>query len=189
MSSKIISSEIVAVVNSLHNLLQPKPSDTKNGPGDEREIVHPPRKLSKTGRGTGTGSDEDTGSSEESDREATPLDDPGSDEEADGSGWESGSIHSPHDDQAFAGSSSDSDEDNFSDNPSTSIARKGADSKQLLAKKDHSEKSATSSTFLPSLAVGYTRGDSDASDFSDGEAGAADGGPRKNRRGQRARRA
>ena len=48
-------------------------------------------------------------------------------------------------------------------------------------------RNAAESTFLPSLAVGFTRGDSD-SDWSDGEANVADG-VRKNRRGQRARRA
>lgn len=44
------------------------------------------------------------------------------------------------------------------------------------------------SNFLPSLAVGYTRGDSDASEWSDIDA-QVDEAPRKNRRGQRARKA
>ncbi|EKM60402.1 uncharacterized protein PHACADRAFT_246291 [Phanerochaete carnosa HHB-10118-sp] len=44
------------------------------------------------------------------------------------------------------------------------------------------------SKFLPSLAVGFTRGDSDESDLSDAEVARAEGGARKNRRGQRARR-
>lgn len=48
-------------------------------------------------------------------------------------------------------------------------------------------KATAESTFLPSLSVGFTRGDSDASDLSDEEVKVAD--MRKNRRGQRARRA
>jgi hypothetical protein len=46
---------------------------------------------------------------------------------------------------------------------------------------------AAESTFLPSLAVGFVRGNSD-SEWSDSEAKVADN-ERKNRRGQRARRA
>lgn len=47
---------------------------------------------------------------------------------------------------------------------------------------------AGESTFLPSLSVGFIRGNSD-SDWSDGEADIADIPQRKNRRGQRARKA
>jgi hypothetical protein len=48
------------------------------------------------------------------------------------------------------------------------------------------------STFIPTLAVGYTRGDSSASDWSGGDGSddeKIDPKPRKNRRGQRARKA
>jgi hypothetical protein len=45
------------------------------------------------------------------------------------------------------------------------------------------------STFLPSLAVGFTRGDPEDSDWSDGELRQTEGTFKKNRRGQRARRA
>jgi len=48
---------------------------------------------------------------------------------------------------------------------------------------------AGESTFLPSLAVGYTRGDSSASEWSGDGRDTIDPSPRKNRRGQRARKA
>jgi hypothetical protein len=63
-------------------------------------------------------------------------------------------------------------------------------SKQQKIVESHVEEDYSS--FLPSLAVGYTRGDSDASDWSGDDANSVTGRaivPRKNRRGQRARQA
>ena len=56
---------------------------------------------------------------------------------------------------------------------------------------DDDDAALTSSRFLPSLNVGFTRGESDVSDWSGAEddANAVDGKQRKNRRGQRARKA
>ncbi|KAH9936304.1 Bud-site selection protein [Fomitopsis serialis] len=121
-------------------------------------------------------------------------------------GWESGSV----DDTAVIGgragnkATAVSDEDvgglsEASDSSDTSLSpaakrRKQLDHKASAAQavpkdpKGKSKASAAESTFLPSLSVGFTRGDSDVSDWSDEEANAADGA-RKNRRGQRARRA
>lgn len=72
-------------------------------------------------------------------------------------------------------------------------------SKQLAASKDAkpiAKKSklepAAASTFLPSLSTGFTLGDSDAEDdfpLSDGEQPDPEASQRRNRRGQRARRA
>jgi len=64
--------------------------------------------------------------------------------------------------------------------------------KQRKTVESHMEEEEDYSSFLPSLAVGYTRGDSDASDWSSDDANSVTGGaiaPRKNRRGQRARQA
>lgn len=55
---------------------------------------------------------------------------------------------------------------------------------------EHSQVRPTASTFLPALNVGYTRGDSDASSVDDSTCDRVDREMgRKNRRGQRARRA
>lgn len=61
-------------------------------------------------------------------------------------------------------------------------------SKQKPSAVAESSNPTSGSTFLPSLAVGFIRGDSD-SEWSDGEAAAGDLPQRKNRRGQRARKA
>jgi hypothetical protein len=78
-------------------------------------------------------------------------------------------------------------EDNNSD---ISDANTTADDRRNLPVKAKAKTtaSAAQSTFLPSLSVGYTRGDSPDSAWSDGEQ-VADGPLKKNRRGQRARRA
>lgn len=96
--------------------------------------------------------------------------DAGSDEEGDDDGWESGSVHSdaaPPPKKAAA---------------TTKSATKSAATKPTPAP----TKTSTASQFLPSLAVGYVRGGSSDSEVEDVEEA---GGERKNRRGQRARRA
>ncbi|OCH91840.1 Bud-site selection protein [Obba rivulosa] len=119
------------------------------------------------------------------------------DEEADDVGWESGSINEgpaarPPQNASSEVESSDSDDevdeessDSETRPPPQKVPRQSAAGKDTKGK---SKATGAESTFLPSLSVGFTRGDSDASDFSDTEAKAADD-VRKNRRGQRARRA
>lgn len=114
------------------------------------------------------------------------------DEEVDDAGWESGSIHGGS--SAESGESDDEDPlsevngDEQSLRPSASSGPdlKASSSSKAAQSQPDKPKKAGESTFLPSLAVGFTRGDSDASDFSDDDADVA---PKKNRRGQRARRA
>ncbi|TFY60499.1 hypothetical protein EVJ58_g5122 [Rhodofomes roseus] len=122
-----------------------------------------------------------------------------------GDGWESGSVDDTADNRERVaaqgaalsdGDDSDTDSSEVSDassSPATKRRRQldlKAATAQATAKdlKGKSKASAAESTFLPSLSVGFTRGDSDASDWSDAETNVADG-VRKNRRGQRARRA
>lgn len=89
--------------------------------------------------------------------------------------WESGSV----DDIEHAGN----DNDDIESSPSRKQTKQPS-SLSLSGSHDLSS-SAAASVFLPSLSVGYIRGDSDSDvDPSDGET-AAPG--RKNRRGQRAR--
>jgi len=103
--------------------------------------------------------------------------------------WESGSVRSGanvvgHEDSSSTDNSGteeeeeDSDEDN--EKPPPRPTRKESALPQAKSK------ALAESTFLPSLSVGFIRGDSD-SEWSDSEAKTAD--IRKNRRGQRARRA
>jgi hypothetical protein len=129
------------------------------------------------------------------------TDDEESEEEdvaADDAGWESGSISGGDDDIA----SDSGDED------AISIARPSKKSKSQPKEKEPKSKTKsktksepapskrlTSSTFLPSLSTGFTRGGSDDSDPDDdtGEGlediiGKGRTGERKNRRGQQARR-
>lgn len=106
--------------------------------------------------------------------------------------WESGSVNDPlsSSDGECTGESKTSVEprsllpaENSRENEKGSAKLK---SKPLKGK---DSAAATQSTFLPSLSVGYIRGSSE-SDWSGGEdAEDLSGGVRKNRRGQRARRA
>jgi hypothetical protein len=133
-------------------------------------------------------------------------DDEGEEVEADDAGWESGSISGDDDDDedgdrpsrfrlsnSFSGS--DSDEDAIAIKPPTKKPKSKETTKSTKAEAQPSKK-LTSSTFLPSLSTGFTRGGSDDSDPDDdfGEGlediiGKGKPGERKNRRGQRARQA
>ena len=130
-------------------------------------------------------------------RDDAIFDDADADDLASNAGWESGSV----DDTGHVGNYSD-------DEASDSDAESGTDGSSMQEDEEeggtdddsddagpssHKQKASTkvpgndgSSMFLPSLAVGFARGDD--SDWSDGEAKVADG-VRKNRRGQRARQA
>lgn len=165
-SSKILANQITEQVTSLRSLVLPaKPV--------EESPVQPTEKI-------------------------------GSEEDKEQDGWESGSISdnvesdSDEDNSGNVGSpkmelvdtaTSDSEEDGDS---STSEALGSSriplvkQSKKSPSPMEEDEDGAHSS-FLPSLAVGYTRGDSDGEDVdSMAEESLA---PRKNRRGQRARQA
>ena len=81
-----------------------------------------------------------------------------------------------------------------SKNESTSLEALKVPPNPVLKQNDeHSsnQESKNESTFLPSLSVGFVRGDSDDSDWSEleTEGKSTDLEPKKNRRGQRARRA
>lgn len=98
-------------------------------------------------------------------------------------GWESGSIIGEDEDDSA--DESDNDEEELAVEPPSKKSPKKVPPQAPPAGKA----SALQSTFLPSLSVGFTRGESDDSDLSDSEVRAADIDIKKNRRGQRARRA
>lgn len=118
-----------------------------------------------------------------------------SDDEA---GWESGTVGGDEEDsdedvdgrsrRTPGGDMGDSDSDSDSDNTSPDVPDNQPTKKARPAGKEAVSVNSAS-TFLPSLSVGYIRGDSDASDVDGSDAGQPDIQPRKNRRGQRARQA
>jgi hypothetical protein len=127
-------------------------------------------------------------------------DDEGSDEEegdADEAGWESGSVSGGDDTKPsatkLADSDSEDDDESVPVRPTKKTKTKEVKSKPT--KQTQPSKKLTSSTFLPSLSTGFTRGGSDDSDPDDDFAeglediiGKGKTGERKNRRGQQARR-
>lgn len=179
LSSKVLASEVVSIVETLRTFLHPPVRS--GGIGEATDNSHASPNISKRRR-TGTGHDNDelsskddaVNSSRESDNTsgdeaATKMDD----------GWESGTVGAPGSDDPVAGADDDS-----SPEDSTSADFSSEDPK---SKKSWLHGSKGQSEFLPSLAVGFARGDS-SSEFSDSETKSVDG-IKKNRRGQRARRA
>jgi len=167
-------------VQSVVQVIHPElvtPSRTVDDLEKDAEISDRPSKMSKlrmASREIGSDEEDDDGDDavsvevDEQHSEQEAHDPRGSNDDSEGASDESGAIHS----DAY-------DDDPDSDEPSSNSGSKI--SKALAEPKSES-------TFLPSLSVGFIRGDSD-SDFSDGEAASVMGGPKKNRRGQRARRA
>lgn len=207
LSSKTLAIEVRSVVNSLKEVLDPSLRKAEEIGAIEDDVVERPLKSMRADKiksaesaggevddhddGDGDGSDVEVGMSEADGWESGSI-------QGGEDGWESGSINSEAEGSESESDSSEDDdeledEDDDIDVPTTVSSRAHHDpqtvEKSKKPGKDPKSKSKTvaESTFLPSLSVGFTRGDSDASDISDGETKAAD--VRKNRRGQRARRA
>ncbi|EIW59470.1 Bud-site selection protein [Trametes versicolor FP-101664 SS1] len=197
LSSKIIADAVQAIIQALKEILDPSiavAKDAQFGEADEEEEAdfdaRPVKgKKARIAPAKEADEDEEGDSGDEADAddagwESGTID--GGDDE-DGAGWESGSID---DGELRVANSSDEDEDadgegDSSEDEDVPVAKpKPKAAAKPPAKEAQPKTKVGESTFLPSLAVGFTRGDSDASDLSD-----ADDAPRKNRRGQRARRA
>lgn len=204
LSHKVIAAEVHTVLEEIRVAVFPelkKPAAAEAEDDESEDDV--PARLAKKAKTVEANSDED-GEEVESD-----VDDPlngrdiSDDNEDEDDGWESGTVHGESDGEGEddsgeedgeeasevegGGVESDEDGDESDDDddvpaPSKRQPAKAASSKASTSKQGES-------TFLPSLSVGFTRGDSDASDLSDAEVERADAGARKNRRGQRARRA
>lgn len=182
LSSKIIASEVVLIVENLRTILHPFVGSEDLG----KAAQNPLSSLSMSKRRKGVGCEKDGSSSKEkppSQESNGGCEDASSDEvmAATDDGWESGTVEGPSESDDFVAGSADdedvtfdpgsSDSDDPTENPKKSRQRQG---------------SKGQSDFLPSLAVGFTRGDS-GSEISDSETRLVDG-IKKNRRGQRARR-
>ncbi|OSD07234.1 Bud-site selection protein [Trametes coccinea BRFM310] len=217
LSSKTIADAVHAVVESLREIVDPSLAKSKakarsqepegeDEEGDEEDagidVDDAPAKGKKARLAAPDESDEETEEDAGSGSE-TEVDDAGwesgtVDGDEDGAGWESGTVDDGDDPRVASGSDgeesgSDDDSEDDADEDGDSPAEKPKVKAPPSSSRDPKGKAkaiGAESTFLPSLSVGFTRGDSDASDLSeaDAEAAAADL-PRKNRRGQRARRA
>lgn len=185
LSSKILSAQVATSVESLRFLVNPALKPQKDNSTRDDEDLQLQQGLQQP---NGKKPSKDDG-------ESLPT-------VADDSGWESGTVDTENDIAEDASSEcgssrssgalsdldpeaetgSDEDANGPSDEKSPVIRKSGGKVSSNKIKKAISE-----STFLPSLSVGFIQG-SDDSDFDEAaEINAADK-PRKNRRGQRARR-
>ncbi|KAI0320168.1 Bud-site selection protein [Amylostereum chailletii] len=181
LSSKALSSGVHDVVASLRSIVQPASRDDEDEDEDEDDSTHLPTKSRKLEPSSAVSvvanmnkkvhEDDMLGDVDEGD-----FTDRG---EPDG-GWESGTVDEENEDSD--GGSDEVDDDRNFDAPGKSTAPRPVNTAAVEPKVKGLE-----STFLPSLSVGFTRGDSE-SEWSDNESQHPDG-VRKNRRGQRARRA
>jgi len=207
-SSKLLAAQIATSVEALKVILDPSrrvQTLAEEPPSPERST----KKAKASGEAPRT--DDDPGKAKKKSKRAMEdgSDDEGSvadveddgdwesgnigGEEADADGWESGSIDNEGPDRGSDDESSESHvgdprEDDGSPSSNESDGEDSEDDVHRKSGKATTSKSSSKaeSTFLPSLSVGYMLGDSDASDV-EREAKVSD--PRKNRRGQRARRA
>lgn len=179
-SSKALSSGIHAIVSTLRSIVLPPQTRSVDDDGSSEKKLKPSgqelqNKTSTQSKETPTAQKKP----ELSDHNATQLNKQTPLPED----WDSGTVSESgsDDDGADEDTNSEENEDGESKPGPSRIALKLPPPPQDAISKP------ADSVFLPSLMVGFTRGDTD-SDYSDREADVADG-VRKNRRGQRARRA
>lgn len=169
LSSKVLAVDVSRIIEGLRRLLNPA-ERVYSAEADSAEVSPSRKKKQKTQQNEGLPKVPPVD---------TPEDEPRANLEDDG--WESGTVSdSDHFVQGDSGVDEGSDEED-----STSDGGDGLPVPRERSSRGKSK--ATQSAFLPSLSVGFIRGDSDT-DFSDSEERAADTA-KKNRRGQRARRA
>jgi hypothetical protein len=191
LSSKPLASDVAIVIKDLRFFLQPsEPADsvgayddsisnngfseeTRRVKGDDSYFLRRPR---------------DSG--DEVENVSHP------EEGQDDTGWESGTVGEDNvrESNSLDGGRSDSSDESSTTNSDSDSEGEVVSDDDLQVKVTGSHANiakATNaySTFLPSLSVGYIRGDPDDEDWSDSEAKFADTPQKKNRRGQRARRA
>lgn len=192
LSSKFLSIQVATSLEALKVLLNPalkqnEPENNINRVSSDKGIERPSKLQKELPILHATNSTE---------KGPSRLDNSNKDME----GWESGSINDdefeePDDvwESGDIGPNDTQDDENVSNQESeskdkeTNVKTKSKPSKQEKVVKSLSSKNE--SIFLPSLSVGFIRGGSDDSDWSETEGKDTDLAPKKNRRGQRARRA
>jgi hypothetical protein len=175
LSSKVLAVEVSRIIEGLRRLLNPA-ERSYQVEADIAEVSPPQKKKQKTQQNEGLPKVPPADTASEDEPRANLEDD----------GWESGTV-SDSDGDHFVQGDSGVDEESGEEDHSTSDGGDGDDLPIPRERSSRGKSKATQSTFLPSLSVGFIRGDSDT-DFSDSEEKAADTA-KKNRRGQRARRA
>jgi len=192
LSSKILASGVQDAVNHLKIAVDPSLRPKGRHVSSESEEEHTVDGVSSAGEDDGEEvGEEDLGGKDRILDEANDF--------VDETGWESGSVNDDdggdsdeqepedYDSEYESGDDEDQEMEDASEYEVPEPPRKKVkDQKPSKSKGAASSASGATSTFLPSLSMGYINGDSD-SVISDGEA--SDTVKRKNRRGQRARQA
>ncbi|KAI5983472.1 Bud-site selection protein [Pisolithus albus] len=182
LSSKLLAAGVATVLEALRNYLNSASDmgempDQKGMPGSAWRRKDKDRTSSPV-----SASDSDEGHRRQDSEERVATEGEGwqsgtvSDEPSAVEGWESGSVRDSDDYDKVSDDVSD-----FGDQATPPSSAKVQTRKSVSLSKSES-------VFLPTLSVGFARGGGSDSEFSDSEANVADG-VRKNRRGQRARRA
>ena len=207
LSSKILAEEVATVWDHLKNVLHPK-AEAEDLEMTEEDVHFTRPKKSRQAAGGETGSV--LSGSREGQRNYLSPDGHRNKvvatEEVEEIGWESGTVGDDEKDvddgwesdlmaegrggsDEADGEDMDSEEDSEGfgvEPPANKPSGKVATSRPA---KVTAKSSVQQSTFLPSLSVGFTRGEPGDSDLSQSEVKAGDIELKKNRRGQRARRA
>ncbi|KAF8635954.1 hypothetical protein AX15_000120 [Amanita polypyramis BW_CC] len=164
LSSRTLADEITNAVQALESIINPREPVENDATLGQRSAPDNTEDESEVGDEV-----DDNASEGETGWESVTIDDSNE-------GWESGSVEeAAYNISGDDGAIFTSDKEEFT--PKFAVSSGNAKSSGLQ------------STFLPSLSVGFVRGDPDDSDWNESEAKTADPEQKKNRRGQRARRA
>ncbi|KAF9049646.1 Bud-site selection protein [Hymenopellis radicata] len=180
LSSRLLAVEIANIIDGLRAVVIPAT--------DEDDAEARPAKLKKLDEDEDVemasvdGDEDDADAASEVDENDWESGTVGDDEREPDDGWESGSLNGDFEEDG----ATDGDEDAGEEDPIPSSSSRSPPTKK--AKQQDKPSGVSTSTFLPSLSVGFIKG-SDDSDWDEGEAKAGDIEQKKNRRGQRARRA
>lgn len=199
LSSKLLAAQIVVSIENLRMLLDPTLRGPKaEGTEEDTAVPAPKRKKAPTLSGEQSVAHAAMEDCESDGDEWKGVDDENQDMAdaaiGDGvdDGWESGTVGEGDDvagSDGWESSSIGNDDDVSEDGDRLELHAKPAVKKSATAAlKAKASASGLQSTFLPSLSVGFVRGGSEESDWSE-EGRVADIDVKKNRRGQRARRA
>ncbi|KAF9267450.1 Bud-site selection protein [Marasmius fiardii PR-910] len=181
LSSKILAAEIASALEDLRLVLHSTDSMAGGDSEDDLASGERPRKMKRM---SSQDDGEDDVPMDVVDADTPDLAEVDEEVDDDNPGWESGTIGDDEkepDDEWESNSL-------VTDDAGALMDEDGSESDHVISEWQAGQSSKiTESTFLPTLSTGFIRGDS--SDWSDSEASAADVGVKKNRRGQRARRA
>lgn len=197
LSSKALASEVVSIMETLRTFLNPSVGSEDFGEATNNPQASP--NISKRRR-TGTGHEKDAFFSQDNVAHPSSEGSDGGDENTRGDkaivgmddGWESGIVDAPSGSDGSVARSVDDRDSSSDDSKDVKFVQGSNDEGGFPSENPKSRKSQPHGTkgqseFLPYLSVGFARGDS-GSEISDSETKRIDG-IKKNRRGQRARRA